>query len=91
MTPAISSVGTPTAMVQAFERSGGTIVHADGMVTIAFGRADSAGESLTGPGDSERYSPVAVPFVRNNFGLAEKFDPAADAERFFAPPSDPGP
>ena len=54
-----------------------------GIVTLVVGRSDA--ERVTVTKTIERgYLPNAVGFVRQRFGIATEFDPALDAERFFA-------
>jgi hypothetical protein len=76
-------------VVVAFARAGGKVTFAVGIATIVFGRTDSTRETLALPVEPDTYDASAEAFVRDRFGIAEAFDPAVDAERFFAPPAPP--
>ena len=70
-----------------FTRAGGTVSFADDISTMSFGRSHSEREALTLPVHPGQYRPNAIAFVREHFGLAEEFDPVADADRFFSTPA----
>jgi hypothetical protein len=55
----------------------------DGIAVVTFGSLGSERETLEVT-LFPTYRPNAVAFVRGRFGLAERFDPADDAARFFA-------
>jgi len=71
--------------LQALQRAGGSATFADDIVTITFGREDSERESLTLPEQPKVTVHNAETFVRERFGIAAKFDPAADADQFLRP------
>ena len=65
------------------EAGGGTVKVVDGFEVWTFGRPGSRCESITLP-VAGWYQPNAVSFVRDQFGIALKFDRDDDADFFFS-------
>jgi hypothetical protein len=64
------------------------VAFADDVVTFAFGRTDTYQEFFAVlPDAGVTYVGNAVAFVREQFGIAERFDAQADAARFFGSPA----
>ena len=62
---------------------GGILNIVDGIATLTLGSPAAPRVGFVTPA-ADSYLPNAVEFVRRRFGLAEKFDPKADADAFFA-------
>jgi hypothetical protein len=65
--------------------SGVDMTFANDITTITLGRVDSNQERLLWKGEVDRpFDPGAERFIRERFGIAERFDPDADAKYFFS-------
>ena len=61
----------------------GILNSADGIATLTLGSPAAPRVTFATP-SADHYLPNAVEFVRQRFGLAERFDPKTDADAFFA-------
>jgi hypothetical protein len=68
----------------AYSRAGVKLEFVDGIQILSFGDPAKPTTEISLTVSEREYQPTAVAFVRARFGIAEDFDPAADAAVFFA-------